>query len=102
MMLTPFIAPPVFAFFLGWMIPRSQITPERIIAVLVFLIVALLLISYFAPQLLGLVFWSLIWFFLGLLRTKNYSKSQILIRWLIFGVCFSTYILLYLSVSRFF
>ena len=67
-----------------------------IILVLAFLIPVLLLISYFSPQILGLVFWSLIWFFIGLLRMKNYTKSQYWIRWLIFIACFSAYILLYL------
>lgn len=96
MIFTPFVAPAVFCFFVGWMIPREQITQKRIILVLAFLIPVLLLISYFAPQILGLVFWSLIWFFIGLLRMKNYTKSQYWTRWLIFIACFSAYILLYL------
>ncbi len=96
MIFTPFIAPAVFCFFAGWMIPREQITQKRIILVLALLIPILLLISYCAPQILGLVFWGLIWFFIGLLRMKNYTKSQYWIRWLIFIVCFSAYILLYL------
>ena len=95
MIFTPFLAPAVFCFFVGWMIPREQITQKRIILVLAFLIPVLLLISYFAPQILGLVFWSLIWFFIGLLRMKNYTKSQYWTRWLIFIACFSAYILLY-------
>ena len=96
MIFTPFVAPAVFCFFVGWMIPREQITQKRIILVLAFLIPVLLLISYFAPQILGLVFWSLIWFFIGLLRMKSYTKSQYWTRWLIFIACFSAYILLYL------
>lgn len=96
MIFTPFVAPAVFCFFVGWMIPREQITQKRIILVLAFLIPVLLLISYFAPQILGLVFWSLVWFFIGLLRMKNYTKSQYWTRWLIFIACFSAYILLYL------
>ncbi|CEL91166.1 hypothetical protein [Streptococcus sanguinis] len=96
MIFTPFIAPAVLCFFVGWMIPREQITQKRIILVLALLIPVLLLISYFAPQILGLVFWSLIWFFIGLLRMKNYTKSQYWTRWLIFIACFSAYILLYL------
>ncbi|WP_247908935.1 hypothetical protein [Streptococcus sanguinis] len=96
MIFTPFVAPAVFCFFVGCMIPREQITQKRIILVLAFLIPVLLLISYFAPQILGLVFWSLIWFFIGLLRMKNYTKSQYWTRWLIFIACFSAYILLYL------
>ena len=96
MIFTPFIAPAVLCFFVGWMISREQITQKRIILVLALLIPVLLLISYFAPQILGLVFWSLIWFFIGLLRMKNYTKSQYWTRWLIFIACFSAYILLYL------
>ena len=96
MVLTPFIAPAVLCFFVGWMIPREQITQKRILLVLALLIPVLLLISYFAPQILGLVFWSLIWFFIGLLRMKSYTKSQYWTRWLIFIACFSAYILLYL------
>ena len=96
MIFTPVIAPAGVCFFVGWMIPREQITQKRIILVLAFLIPVLLLISYFAPQILGLVFWSLIWFFIGLLRMKNYTKSQYWTRWLIFIACFSAYILLYL------
>ena len=96
MIFTPFVAPAVFCFFGGWMIPREQITQKRIILVLALLIPVLLLISYCAPQILGLVFWSLIWFFIGLLRMKNYTKLQYWTRWLIFIACFSAYILLYL------
>ena len=95
MIFTPFVAPAILCFFVGWMIPREQITQKRIILVLALLIPILLLISYCAPQILGLVFWSLIWFFIGLLRMKNYTKSQYWIRWLIFIACFSAYILLY-------
>lgn len=100
MIFTPFVAPAVFCFFVGWMIPREQITQKRIILVLAFLIPVLLLISYFAPQILGLVFWSLIWFFIGLLRMKNYTKSQYWTRWLILIGCFAIYILLYLHLFR--
>ena len=100
MIFTPFIAPAVLCFFVGWMIPREQITQKRIILVLAFLIPVLLLISYFAPQILGLVFWSLIWFFIGLLRMKNYTKSQYWTRWLILIGCFAIYILLYLHLFR--
>ena len=96
MIFTPFVAPAILCFFVGWMIPREQITQKRIILVLALLIPVLLLISYCAPQILGLVFWSLIWFFIGLLRMKNYTKSQYWTRWLIFIACFSAYILLYL------
>ena len=100
MIFTPFVAPAVFCFFVGWMIPREQITQKRIILVLAFLIPVLLLISYFAPQILGLVFWSLIWFFIGLLRMKNYTKSQYWTRWLILIGCFAIYVLLYLHLFR--
>jgi len=100
MIFTPFVAPAVFCFFVGWMIPREQITQKRIILVLALLIPVLLLISYFAPQILGLVFWSLIWFFIGLLRMKNYTKSQYWTRWLILIGCFAIYILLYLHLFR--
>ena len=100
MIFTPFVAPAVFCFFVGWMIPREQITQKRIILVLAFLIPVLLLISYFAPQILGLVFWSLIWFFIGLLRIKNVPKSQYWSRWLILIGCFAIYILLYLHLFR--
>ena len=100
MIFTPFVAPAVFCFFVGWMIPREQITQKRIILVLAFLIPVLLLISYFAPQILGLVFWSLIWFFIGLLRMKSYTKSQYWTRWLILIGCFAIYILLYLHLFR--
>ena len=100
MIFTPFVAPAVFCFFVGWMIPREQITQKTIILVLAFLIPVLLLISYFAPQILGLVFWSLIWFFIGLLRMKNYTKSQYWTRWLILIGCFTIYILLYLHLFR--
>ena len=96
MIFTPVVAQAFLCFCVGWMIPREQITQKRIILVLAFLIPVLLLISYFAPQILGLVFWSLIWFFIGLLRMKNYTKSQYWTRWLIFIACFSAYILLYL------
>ena len=34
MIFTPFVAPAVFCFFVGWMIPREQITQKRIILVL--------------------------------------------------------------------
>ena len=100
MIFTPFVAPAVFCFFVGWMIPREQITQKRIILVLALLIPVLLLISYFAPQILGLVFWSLIWFFIGLLRMKSYTKSQYWTRWLILIGCFAIYILLYLHLFR--
>ena len=100
MIFTPFVAPAVFCFFVGWMIPREQITQKRIILVLALLIPVLLLISYCAPQILGLVFWSLIWFFIGLLRMKNYTKSQYWTRWLILIGCFAIYILLYLHLFR--
>ena len=100
MIFTPFIAPAVLCFFVGWMIPREQITQKRILLVLALLIPVLLLISYFAPQILGLVFWSLIWFFIGLLRMKNYTKSQYWTRWLILIGCFTIYILLYLHLFR--
>lgn len=100
MIFTPFIAPAVLCFFVGWMIPREQITQKRIILVLALLIPVLLLISYFSPQILGLVFWSLIWFFIGLLRTKHYNKTQYLTRWLILIGCFAIYILLYLHLFR--
>ena len=100
MIFTPFIAPAVLCFFVGWMIPREQITQKRIILVLALLIPVLLLISYFAPQILGLVFWSLIWFFIGLLRIKNVPKSQYWSRWLILIGCFAIYILLYLHLFR--
>ena len=102
MILTPFIAPAVFCFFVGCMIQREQITQKRIIIVLALLIPVLLFISYFAAQLLGLIFWSLIWFFIGLLRPENYTKSQFWTRWLIFITCFSAYILLYLYLFRLF
>ncbi|MGT2641790.1 hypothetical protein [Streptococcus sinensis] len=102
MILTPFIAPAVFCFFVGCMIQREQITQKRIILVLALLIPILLLISYCAPQILGLVFWSLIWFFIGLLRPENYTNSQFWTRWLIFIACFSVYILLYLYLFRLF
>lgn len=69
MIFTPFIAPAVLCFFVGWMIPREQITQKRIILVLALLIPILLLISYCAPQILGLVFWSLILF---ILYSPNY------------------------------
>ena len=100
MIFTPFIAPAVLCFFVGWMIPREQITQKRIILVLALLIPVLLLISYFAPQILGLVFLSLILFFIGLLRMKNYTKSQYWTRWLILIGCFAIYILLYLHLFR--
>ena len=100
MIFTPFIAPAVLCFFVGWMIPREQITQKRILLVLALLIPVLLLISYFAPQILGLVFWSLIWFFIGLLRMKSYTKSQYWTRWLILIGCFTIYILLYLHLFR--
>ena len=100
MIFTPFVAPAVFCFFVGWMIPREQITQKRILLVLALLIPVLLLISYFAPQILGLVFWSLIWFFIGLLRIKNVPKSQYWSRWLILIGCFAIYILLYLHLFR--
>ena len=100
MIFTPFIAPAVLCFFVGWMIPREQITQKRILLVLALLIPVLLLISYFPPQILGLVFWSLIWFFIGLLRMKSYTKSQYWTRWLILIGCFTIYILLYLHLFR--
>ena len=100
MIFTPFVAPAVLCFFVGWMIPREQITQKRILLVLALLIPVLLLISYFAPQILGLVFWSLIWFFIGLLRMKSYTKSQYWTRWLILIGCFTIYILLYLHLFR--
>ena len=102
MVFTPFIAVPIFCFFLGWMIPRSQITEKSIMLVLSFVLFSLVLISYYAPQLLGIFFWGLIWFFIGLLRAKNYSKSQFWIRWLVFIVCFTIYILVYLYFFKLF
>ncbi|AGK70412.1 hypothetical protein I872_01455 [Streptococcus cristatus AS 1.3089] len=68
--------------------------------VLSFVLFSLVLISYYAPQLLGMFFWGLIWFFIGLLRAKNYSKSQFWIRWLVFIVCFTIYILVYLHFFK--
>ena len=56
MVFTPFIAVPIFCFFVGWMIPRSQITEKSIMAVLSFVLFCLVLISYYAPQLLGMFF----------------------------------------------
>ena len=100
MVFTPFIAVPIFCFFVGWMIPRSKITEKSIMAVLSFVLFCLVLISYYAPQLLGMFFWGLIWFFIGLLRAKNYSKSQFWIRWLVFIVCFTIYILVYLHFFK--
>ena len=102
MVFTPFIAVPIFCFFLGWMIPRSQITEKSIMLVLSFVLFSLVLISYYAPQLLGMFFWGLIWFFIGLLRAKNYSKSQFWMRWLVFIVCFTIYILVYLYFFKLF
>ena len=102
MVFTPFIAVPIFCFFVGWMIPRSQLTEKSIMLVLSLVLFSLVLISYYAPQLLGMFFWGLIWFFIGLLRAKNYSKSQFWIRWLIFSVCFTIYILVYLYFFKLF